>query len=225
MKLKSPLMLALDVDKREDAERLADELGEYAGALKLGPRLVYRYGESFVRSMAKRAPIFIDCKFFDIPSTMVASVRAAFEAGASFATVHAMAGPEALSQLARLEEELNRERPFKILCVTILTSWDETQFSANFTKKPVLDHVRILAEQVLQSGLRGLVCSPHELNALRGKGLYLVTPGVRLGTEKADDQKRTMDPHAALAEGASAFVVGRPIIAAADPVAAAKLYK
>ena len=217
-------MLALDVDSREQAEKIVTEVEDFVGAVKLGPRLVYRYGDEFVRKIALRAPVFIDCKFFDIPSTMVASVRAAFEAGASFATVHALAGPQALSQLAKLEEELNEIRPFKILCVTILTSWDEAQFSANFAKKSIVDHVSILADQVLQSGLRGIVCSPHELQALRGKGLYLVTPGVRFEMQKDDDQKRVMTPAEAMAEGASAFVVGRPVLAAVDRAKAAKEY-
>lgn len=222
--LKSPLMVALDVDRDTEAEKLADALGDVAGCLKLGPRLIHRYGESLVRKLAAQAPVFVDCKFFDIPSTMEAAVRATFEAGATFTTVHAMAGPTALRRLAAVEAELNRERPFKILAVTILTSWGDQDFSAIFRSAPVVDQVRTLASEVRAAGLTGLVCSPHELDVLQGEGHYLVTPGVRLPDAAADDQTRIMTPAEAVRRGASAFVVGRPIIQAANPREAALNY-
>lgn len=222
--LKSPLMVALDVDSDVEAERLADALQGVAGCLKLGPRLIHRYGEGFVRRMAAKAPVFVDCKFFDIPSTMEAAIRASFAAGATFATIHAMAGATALKRLAEIEAELNRERPFKILAVTILTSWSEKDFSEIYRKAPILDQVTQLAKEVKRAGLSGLVCSPLELSALQGQGLYLVTPGVRLPEEAADDQTRIMSPEDVLKSGASAFVVGRPIVKAADPRAAALKY-
>lgn len=217
VKLSSPLMVALDVDRLEQAEALIEELSDVVGCFKLGPRLIHRYGEAFVRKVAKSAPVFVDCKFFDIPSTMEAAVRTAFDAGASFATIHAMAGPTALRRLAELEGRLNEERPFQILCVSILTSWDEKEFSANFIQKPVLEHVQILAAQARDAGLKGLVCSPLELDVLKGQGHFLVTPGVRLSGDSTDDQTRILAPQDALAAGASAFVVGRPIVQAANP--------
>lgn len=223
-KLQSPLMVALDVDSDVEAERLADTLQGVAGCLKLGPRLIHRYGEAFVKKMAARAPVFVDCKFFDIPSTMEAAIRASFDAGASFATIHAMAGATALQRLAAVEAELNQQRPFKILAVTILTSWSDKDFSEIYRKAPILDQVTQLAKEVKQAGLSGLVCSPLELEVLKGQGLYLVTPGVRLPDEAADDQTRIMAPSDALKFGASAFVVGRPIVKAADPRAAALKY-
>lgn len=223
-KLTSPLMVALDVDSDTEAERLADALEGVAGCLKLGPRLIHRYGEGFVKKMAAKAPVFVDCKFFDIPSTMEAAIRASFEAGATFATIHAMAGSTALKRLAEVEAELNRQRPFKILAVTILTSWSDQDFSEIYRKAPILDQVTQLAKEVKQAGLSGLVCSPLELEALRGQGLYLVTPGVRLPEEAADDQTRIMSPQDALKAGASAFVVGRPIVKAQDARAAGLKY-
>lgn len=222
--LRNPLMVALDVDADAEAERLVDALADVAGCFKLGPRLIHRYGEGFVRRIAARGPVFVDCKFFDIPSTMEAAVRASFDAGASFATVHAMAGPTALARLAAVEAELARQRPFKILAVTILTSWGENDFSRIYRKAPILEQVTALAEEARAAGLTGLVCSPHELDALKGRGHYLVTPGVRLPEEAADDQTRIMSPGDALARGASAYVVGRPIVKAADPRAAALRY-
>lgn len=224
MQLKNPLMIALDVDTDTEAERLVGELAGVAGCFKLGPRLIHRYGQSFVQKIAKQGPVFVDCKFFDIPSTMEAAIRATFDSGATFATIHAMAGPTALARLAQVESELNKIRPFMILCVSILTSWSEKDFSENFQKKSIQEHVQILAAQAKAAGLKGLVCSPHELAILQGKGHYLVTPGVRLSTEPADDQTRIMSPTDALAGGASAYVVGRPIIQSKSPKNSARTY-
>ena len=223
-KLKSPLMLALDHDDPAFIENLTDELADVVGCFKLGPRLVYRMGQAWTRKIADKAPLFIDCKFFDIPSTMESSVRTAFEMGATFCTIHAMAGPEALKRLAEVEKELAKIRPFKILNVTILTSWDQHSFSPNFVNLPPEKHVEILVDQVQQAGMDGVVCSPHELKLLEGRGLYLVTPGIRMSMEAAQDQKRIMGPAEALKAGASAFVVGRPILQAENPREAALDY-
>lgn len=223
--LRSPLILALDVDERDHALRLVDELGEMVGCFKLGPRLVSRYGEDLIREIASRAPVFVDCKLFDIPSTMEAAVRASFAAGATFVTVHALSGREALLRMASLERELAVQRPFKILCVTVLTSWSEDSMPKNFSKHSLQEHVELLAEQVGEAGMTGLVCSPHELESLVEKGFYCVTPGVRIGTTVlGDDQARVMTPDQAIELGAKAFVVGRPIIEAKNPREAAVEY-
>jgi orotidine-5'-phosphate decarboxylase len=112
--LKNPLILALDVDSKEEAHKILHPIADLVGGIKVGPRLVYRYGASLVTELSKRAPVFVDNKYFDIPSTMASAVLASFEAGATLVTVHSMAGSEALSQLATLEKELNQIRPFKI---------------------------------------------------------------------------------------------------------------
>ena len=162
----------------------------------------------------------MDNKHFDIPSTMEAAVRASFAAGASVVTVHALSGGEALQAMAKLEIELNMQRPFRILAVTILTSWDETSVPSVMRRQPIEKHVDELAELVSASGLRSLVCSPHEVKALAPRGLYLLTPGIRFADDAAGDQKRVAGPAEALKAGSAALVVGRPIIAAADPLAA-----
>ena len=214
--MKNPLILALDVDTRDQALKLADDLAEIVGGFKLGPRLCLRYGMDFVKEIAQRGPIFLDNKHFDIPSTMEAAVRASFEAGASLVTVHALSGAEALQRMAMVEKELNAIRPFKILAVTILTSWDEKSLPGNMKVQPISQHVTELAELVQSSGLSSLVCSPHELNLLQNRGLYLVTPGIRTSMQASGDQKRIMGPQEALQLGASALVVGRPILEAKD---------
>lgn len=222
--LKTPLMVALDVDDLYSVRTLVDQLQDVAGCFKVGPRLVYRFGEKLVQDLAERAPVFVDCKFFDIQSTMEASVRAAFEAGATFVTIHAMCGRETLLRMAEIEDELNQQRPFKILNVTILTSWEEKSFPKIFVQQPVQDHVLQLVEHVTEAGMNGIVCSPMELDILRDRGLFLVTPGVRLKSDEKSDQKRVLLPEEAINKGARAFVVGRPIIGAKNPKEAALAY-
>lgn len=210
-------MLALDVDSIEETRAIFQELHDVIGAVKIGPRLVYRYGADLVTELSQKTSVFVDNKYFDIPSTMLSAIRATFDAGATFATVHALSGHEALTQLAALEKELNKIRPFKILAVTILTSWDEKSLPPNMQPWSVAQHVRSLAEQVKNAGLSGLVCSAHELDLLKDLNLFKVTPGIRLevtATENHGDQKRVMAPKEAIAVGANALVIGRPILAA-----------
>ena len=215
--LKNPLILSLDVDTKEDAYKIIDHVGDLVGGLKIGPRLTYKYGSALVEEMAEVAPVFVDNKYFDIFSTMVAAVRATFAAGASLTTVHALAGREALTQLAALEIELNRVRSFKILAVTVLTSWEENSFPANFHSWSVENHVRSLAQLVYSSGLRGLVCSGHELELLEQQDFFKVVPGIRLSSDAVDDQKRVMTAKQAIKGGAQALVVGRPILKSNQP--------
>ncbi|AHZ83392.1 orotidine 5'-phosphate decarboxylase [Bdellovibrio bacteriovorus] len=214
--MKNPIILALDVDTRDQALKIADDLSDIVGGIKLGPRLCLRYGMDFVKEMAQRAPIFLDNKHFDIPSTMEAAVRASFEAGASLVTVHALSGKEALTRMAAVEKELNQQRPFRILAVTILTSWDQNSLPVNMKSQPIAQHVTELASLVKDSGLSGVVCSPHELDLLQNRDLYLVTPGIRFSMQDSGDQKRIMGPKEALRAGASALVVGRPILEASN---------
>ncbi len=222
--MKTPLIIALDVDTLESAFSLANDLAEVAGGFKVGPRLCLRYGTDFIQELARFAPVFMDNKHFDIPSTMEAAVRASFEAGASLVTVHALAGKEALSLMGKIEYELNKIRPFRILAVTILTSWDEKSLFPSLKPQPIGTHVRDLAQLVNDCGVSGLVCSAHELSLLEDIKLYKVTPGIRFATEEVQDQKRVMGPKEALQAGASALVVGRPIVEAQDPRAAALDY-
>lgn len=210
-------MLALDVDSTDQTEKILDQVGDLVGAIKIGPRLGYQFGADFIQKCAKIAPVFVDNKYFDIPSTMVSAVKTSFHAGATFVTVHALAGKEALSELAKLEKELNQIRPFKILAVTILTSWDQSSMPQSLQSWPVSQHVASLADLVQQSGLTGIVCSAHELELLKNHNLYKVTPGIRLDAASADDQKRVMNPQQAIRAGANALVIGRPILQATNP--------
>ncbi len=215
--LQNPIIVALDLDSAEEAYKLAQEVGEVAGALKIGPRLVMREGQAFVQKLAQLAPVFVDMKHFDIPSTMVAGIQASFDAGATLVTVHALAGKEALRECANLEAKLNQIRPFKILAVTVLTSWGEGNLPISFQPKPIKEHVLDLASEAEEAGITGLVCSGHELDLLKDKKSFKVVPGIRMDLEEHQDQKRVMEPKTALSKGAQALVVGRPILQAPNP--------
>ena len=227
--VRNPLIVALDVDSREACLRLARALASRAGAFKLGPRLLVREGQAIVREISAFAPVFVDNKYLDIPNTMESAIRATFDAGATLATVHAWAGREALTRLAGVEAELSSRRPFRILAVTILTSFDQLGLPPPLQNYPIDGQVIGLADLAVESGLSGIVCSPLEAANLRARHprAFLVTPGVRaesLALAENDDQKRAMGPRQALQAGASALVVGRPIVEAHDPVAVAESF-
>ncbi|MBX3021653.1 MAG: orotidine-5'-phosphate decarboxylase [Bdellovibrionales bacterium] len=222
----NPIFLAVDVDSADRAIELVRQTRAFVGGFKVGPRLALRYGEPLLKEIARHGNMFVDNKYFDIPNTMLSAVRASFDVGAAFCTVHAQAGREALSQLAELEEELCKIRPFRILAVTILTSFKQHTLAPVSQAMPIAEQAEVLAKLVLDSGLTGLVCSPEEVEALRQRfpNAYLVTPGVRLSGEKHGDQARVSDPVTALQRGASALVVGRPIYDSQEPALAAKTY-
>jgi orotidine-5'-phosphate decarboxylase len=220
------LFVAVDVDSAEAALELVRQTRAFVGGFKIGPRLCVRYGESLLKEVARHGALFIDNKYFDIPNTMLAAVRASFEMGASFCTVHAQAGGEALRRLAELEEELCAQRPFRILAITILTSFRQDSLPPVSRAMPLVEQTLALAQLTIDSGLSGLVCSPEEVEALRRRfpEAFLVTPGVRLSHEDKGDQKRVSDPVTALRRGSSALVVGRPIYESLEPALAAKIY-
>jgi orotidine-5'-phosphate decarboxylase len=224
--LTNPIFVAVDVDTAEQAMNLVRQTRAFVGGFKVGPRLSLRYGETLLKEIARHGNMFIDNKYFDIPSTMEAAVRASFELGASFCTVHAQAGPEALTLLADLEAELCRQRPFRILAVTVLTSFKQDTLPQVSRAMPIAEQTQVLAKLAIDCGLSGIVCSPDEVETLRRQhpNAFLVTPGVRLSHEDRGDQKRVSDPVTALKRGASALVVGRPIYESLEPALAAKTY-
>ncbi len=218
---KNPVCVALDVDDDISALSLVESLSEVVGGFKLGPRLLLKY-PGLLKKISQVSPTFVDCKFFDIPSTMTSAVQSAFDEGASLVTVHGLSGSLALRELSQLEARLSKIRPFKVLAVSVLTSWDEQSFPSNFKKQKVMDHVSEIANSVSESGLKSLVCSGEELQTLKSKfpDFYFVVPGVRWDLEDHQDQKRVVTPRKALEGGASLLVIGRPIIQAQSPLEA-----
>ena len=178
---KLPIYVALDVDNEAQALNIAKTLAPYVEGFKVGPRLYFRKSPSLIPQLKSYGKVFLDFKFFDIPSTMLSAVEAGFELGADKVTVHAQAGLESLTKLAKLEARLNAKRDFKILAVTLLTSFSKNSLPFLARAFSIPSHVESLSDMVLKAGLRGLVCSGHELKFLRKRHpkAYLVSPGIR----------------------------------------------
>jgi orotidine-5'-phosphate decarboxylase len=222
--IKNPLCLSLDCNDLKTAEALLNQIDVPLGCIKVGPRLILREGPTAVKSIKKYAPVFLDFKFYDIPSTTIEAVRGAFDLGATLVTVHASLGAVALRELAQLEDELSKHRPFKILAVTVLTSYAQQSLPAMWQQKPIEQLIQGFAKEVIDSGLTGLVCSPLEAASLRSHfpSSFLVTPGVRLAGAKVDDQSRVSTPKQAMQNGADLLVIGRPILESKNPSLAVK---
>ena len=227
----SRLLVALDVDTRERALTLVTSLRGLAGGVKVGSRLFTMEGPPFIREVADRgAKVFLDLKWHDIPNTVAQAVEAGTATGAWMMNVHACGGVPMMQAAARSAAEtadrLGRPRPL-VIGVTVLTSMDAGTLQQLGVNRPLMDQVVTLAEMAQSAGLDGVVASPLETAAIRarcGGDFLVVTPGIRgasAGAEK-NDQNRTMGPAEAVAAGASYIVVGRPIIAAADPRQAAE---
>jgi orotidine-5'-phosphate decarboxylase len=223
------LFVALDVESPERALALARDLREVAGGFKIGSRLFTLAGPSLVRQLADEgARIFLDLKFHDIPNTVAQAVESAVQTGAWMINVHASGGPEMMQAAARAATEaaarLGRPSPMMI-AVTVLTSMDESTLRQTGVARPLLDHVLALARMAQDAGLHGVVASPRESGAIRracGPDFLIVTPGIRGAAAPSDDQSRTMGPSDAVRAGATHIVVGRPIISAPQPKAAAE---
>lgn len=218
-KSKPQVFLALDVDTKSEAFGLVEKWSGKISGFKIGPRLGFGLSKSEWAWLAKHGDTFIDYKFFDIPSTVESSVKVAFDSGASFCTVHAMNGLEGLRRLAKLEKALNQIRPFKILVVTLLTSFDQDTNVLPLTEGSEPSRiVNKLCDMVFESGLTGLVCSANEVKTLRSKKdtACFVTPGIRFSEDSLDDQKRVATPESAWSDGASYLVMGRSLIRATD---------
>ena len=219
---KPALYIALDLSSQTEALALAERTAPYAEGFKVGPGLLLKNSKNFIKQLKNYGKVFLDFKFFDIPSTMLRSVKSAFDSGADLVTVHALAGETALKALAGLETQLNTKRDFRILAVTILTSFHQRSLLAFLRPWPLTLQVENLADTVIKSGLKGLVCSGRETAQLKKRHpeSYIVTPGIRLkkpAEEQKSDQERIFTPKEASRAGASALVVGRPIYQAEDP--------
>ncbi|MBM40815.1 MAG: orotidine-5'-phosphate decarboxylase [Acidobacteria bacterium] len=221
------LLVALDVDSRDQALALADQLRGTVGGFKIGSRLFTIEGPSLIATLADRGDrVFLDLKYHDIPTVVAEAVRAAGRLGVWMLTVHTAGGEAMLTGAAEAAAAL--DQPPHVVGVTVLTSFDEGELNQIGVTRTLGDQVESLAALAVASGLDGIVASPRELVPLRerlGSAPLIVTPGIRGGAAGAsggDDQHRTLDPADALDAGASYLVVGRPIIAAADPLAAAR---
>jgi orotidine-5'-phosphate decarboxylase len=223
------LLVALDVDTVAEARAMADRLRGAVGGFKIGSRLFTSEGPAFVDELASRGDrVFLDLKFHDIPHTVAGAIAAATRLGVWMVDVHASGGG-AMMRAARAaadEEAARRSQPAPlVIAVTMLTSLDQVALTEIGLSASVQAQVERLAALAEAAGLDGVVASPQEIAIIRrvcGAGFNIVAPGIRGADEAKGDQSRTMSAAGALAAGASYLVVGRPIIAAADPRAAAE---
>jgi orotidine-5'-phosphate decarboxylase len=226
------LLIALDVESGARALQLASSLRDVAGGFKIGSRLFTAEGPAVVRALADRGDrVFLDLKFHDIPNTVATAVAAATSLGVWMVNVHAAGGTRMMRAAKDAAEETaareHRKTPL-VIAVTVLTSFNADTLAESGVRGPVLEQVTRLAQLARAAGLDGVVASPQETRTIReccGAEFTVVTPGVRGGgasTGGKDDQERTMSPGEAIAAGASYLVVGRPILGAPDPRAAAE---
>jgi len=223
------LLVALDVDTADEARALAGKLRGVVGGFKIGSRLFTGEGPAIVSELASRGDrVFLDLKFHDIPNTVAGAVAAATRIGAWMINVHAAGGSAMMRAAAEAAhtEAARMSRPAPVLiAVTVLTSLDDSVLPEIGVQGRLPDHVERLALLAKASGLDGVVASPQEIRAVRarcGTDFAIVTPGIRGGDDARQDQRRTMSADEALAAGATFLVVGRPILAAPDPRAAAE---
>ncbi len=217
------LILALDLETREEALAMLDRLGDSLQWVKIGLQLFTAYGPDFVREIADKGyKIFLDLKLHDIPNTVAKAVQSIAALPVELLTLHGSGGPEMIAWANKARDQYAPH--LNLLAVTVLTSMDEAQLRALNVHATAEGQVKHLAELSLDAGAQGLVCSSLELPPLRarfGQGPIIVTPGIRPKGADANEQKRIMTPYAAAMAGSSYIVVGRPILQAENPAAAA----
>jgi orotidine-5'-phosphate decarboxylase len=213
------LIVALDVPSVAAAAALVERLGDAVSFYKIGYQLAYAGGLPFADTLVRADKrVFLDLKLHDIGNTVAKGVESVARLGASFLTVHAY--PQTMKAAAAARGSAG----LRILAVTVLTSYDDADLAAAGYAAGVSELVAWRAAQARELGIDGLVCAAEEAAHLRpvvGPGMALVTPGIRPAGAAVGDQKRVMTPARAIAAGADYLVVGRPIVEAGDPRAAA----
>jgi orotidine-5'-phosphate decarboxylase len=215
------IVVALDVDELDQAVALARRLSGRVGWLKVGLELFTREGPRAVAAIAEHAPVFLDLKLHDIPTTVARSVASVARLDAGLLTVHASGGPTMLRAAADAAGEASGGR-LRLLAVTVLTSTSDDELAAMGCDGAEVQVPR-LAAMAIASGIDGLVCAPVDLGRVRaavGVDPLVVTPGIRAQASDSDDHARAMSAFAAVRAGADLLVIGRPITRVDDPVAA-----
>ncbi|RKF19236.1 orotidine-5'-phosphate decarboxylase [Altericroceibacterium spongiae] len=216
----NPVYLALDLPQIDDAKALAKRVGPHVGGVKLGLEFFCAHGPHGVHQMAELGlPVFLDLKLHDIPNTVASAMRAINALQPAIVTVHASGGRAMMEDAKAAAGE-----HCKVVGVTMLTSLDQRDLTRTGISGTPQDQVMRLAELAEASGLDGIVCSGHEIEAVHAqwKHGFHVVPGLRLPSHAAGDQKRTVSPREARDRGASVLVIGRPISRAEDPATAAR---
>jgi orotidine-5'-phosphate decarboxylase len=220
------LIVALDVQTRDEAIAKVKAIGDPVGFYKIGLELFTAEGPDVVKAVKDLGKkVFLDLKFHDIPRTVERAVKSGGKLGVDLMTIHSVGGKAMIRAAADAAAEYGEAGP-KILAVTVLTSLDQTDLAdVGILGRTPADQVAAMARFATENGAHGLVCSPKEVGALSAAlaaGTLFVTPGVRPAGAAVGDQKRVATPADAVRDGATHLVVGRPILAAEDPTAAAR---
>jgi orotidine-5'-phosphate decarboxylase len=214
------LILALDTPTLGEAEAMIAKTRGAVGVYKVGYQLAFAGGVPLAERLARDGTrVFLDMKLHDIGNTVANGVASVAAMGAEFLTVHAY------PQTMQAAVEARGTSKLKILAVTVLTSYDDADLAAAGYRLSVIELAAERARQAREIGVDGIVCSAEEaarLRAIVGPDMLLVTPGIRPAGAASGDQKRIMTPAKAIAAGADYLVVGRPIVQAPDPKAAAE---
>jgi orotidine-5'-phosphate decarboxylase len=224
---KDKIIFALDVEHFSEAQRWVNILKDQIGMFKVGKQLFTHAGPKVIDMIRKKdQKVFLDLKFHDIPNTVAKAGEEATRLEVAMFNLHALGGFEMMKKTVEASREtaknLGIPRPL-ILAVTILTSMDENVMKEVGIQGPVVEEVGRLAFLSMKAGVDGVVASPQEIGIVRercGGKFLIVTPGIRLPSEKKDDQKRTLSPKEAISNGADYLVIGRPIKQAKDPLEA-----
>ncbi len=217
-------MLALDMPDADSALKILEELRGTLEWVKIGMQMYYKYGGDFVRKVESMGfKIFLDLKLYDIPNTVASAIKSLSSLPISMLTLHASGGLEMMKAAQKAVDESKPD--LRLLAVTVLTSFDESGLKQTGVTLPPPQQVELLGKLAMESGIRGIVCSPLEIEALRKtipQDAILVTPGIRPAGSDANEQKRIMTPSMAATAGSNYIVVGRPILKADSPVKAAQ---
>lgn len=223
--MKTELIIALDLPSLKEALSAVNNLPAEIDFFKVGLELFTAAGPEIVHELKKlKKRVFLDLKLYDIPNTVRKAVESAGRMGVDLLTVHAAGGRPMLLAAAEAARSFAPAAP-RIIAVTVLTSMDEQDLADTGIPRKPADHVLTLAELALGCGVDGLVASTRETEILRkkiGPRPLIVTPGIRMPSDKVGDQKRVGTPSFAVRAGSSHLVVGRSILEAADPGAAAR---
>ncbi len=213
------IILALDVDNRQQAEKILKETGEKLQWVKVGLQSYLRDGPDLVRTIADSGKkVFLDLKLHDIPNTMAKAMESLAKLPIGMLTLHAHSGEEALKRCAETGKDILPDT--LLLAVTVLTSMDQEALNSIGINSPVIEQVTRLASVATRSEIGGIVCSPQELVHLRAcisPSTKMITPGIRPAGSAIGDQKRIMTPAQAKEAGADYLVIGRPILVAENP--------
>jgi len=227
--MRERLIVALDVDNLLQVEELVQLLAPEVGMFKIGKQLFTHAGPQAVHLIQELGgEVFLDLKFHDIPNTVAKAAIEATRLGVKMFNVHASGSTEMMQTTVKEVRRVCRQEKLRkplMLGVTVLTSLDNSDLKRLGVKDEVADHVVRLALLTQEAGMDGVVASPHEVADIRsacGRRFVIVTPGIRPAKGKHDDQRRVMTPCDAVREGVDFIVIGRPIIQANDPVAAAR---